>query len=218
MKKLFLAIAACFAIGASAQSNIQWEGVAGFNLSNYGGLGSKPGAHFGAKAEFGLPSIADGVYLNAGALFSLEGYKVDFMGIASAKANAAFLDIPIHMGYRYTINDKVAVFGEAGPYVAVGLFGKISSSVDFMGEIEGEKLNTFDSMKRFDIGAGLKFGVEVLQKYTLSIGYDWGFMNLAKSVDAGTTGEDWSDDEYEGDELNSSLKSKNLTISIGYKF
>lgn len=73
-------------------------------------------------------------------------------------------------------------------------------------------------MKRFDIGAGLKFGVEVLQKYTLSIGYDWGFMNLAKSADAGTTGEDWSDDEYEGDDLNSSLKSKNLTISIGYKF
>lgn len=109
----------------------------------------------------------------------------------------------------------MAVFGEAGPYVAVGLFGKISSSVDFMGEIEGEKLNTFDSMKRFDIGAGLKFGVEVLQKYTLSIGYDWGFMNLAKDADAE---DEWSDEDYGDDELNSSLKSKNLTISIGYKF
>lgn len=216
MKKLFLAIAACFAIGASAQSNIQWEGVAGLNLSNYGGLGSKPGFHLGAKAEFGLPSISDGVYLNAGALFSLEGYKVDFMGIASAKANAAFLDIPIHMGYRYTINDKVAVFGEVGPYVAVGLFGKVSSSVDFMDGVEGEKINTFDSMKRFDIGAGLKFGVEFLQKYTLSIGYDWGFMNLAKD-DAGAEDE-WSDEDYGDDELNSSLKSKNLMISIGYKF
>ena len=109
----------------------------------------------------------------------------------------------------------MAVFGEAGPYVAVGLFGKISSSVDFMGEIEGEKLNTFDSMKRFDIGAGLKFGVEVLQKYTLSIGYDWGFMNLAK--DAGAEDE-WSDEDYGDDESYWSLKSKNLTISIGYKF
>ena len=85
----------------------------------------------------------------------------------------------------------------------------------FTGRKKSLFLYIFDSMKRFDIGAGLKFGVEFLQKYTLSIGYDWGFMNLAK--DAGAEDE-WSDEDYGDDELNSSLKSKNLMISIGYKF
>lgn len=222
MKKLFLAIAACFAIGASAQSNIQWEGVAGFNLSNYGGLGSKPGAHFGAKAEFGLPSIADGVYLNAGALFSLEGYKMDFMGIASAKANAAFLDIPIHMGYRYNINNDFSIFGEVGPYFSFGMFGKTKTEEldsDGFGDwsMTEYSYNTFgkDGLKRFDVGAGLRFGVELKQKYNLAIGYDWGFIDLYNQMEIDESG------EYEDGtslDLTPKMKTKNLTISIGYKF
>lgn len=29
------------------------------------------------------------------------------------------------MGYKYAVNENFAVFGNAGPYVAIGLFGKV---------------------------------------------------------------------------------------------
>ena len=67
-----------------------------------------------------------------------------------------------------------------------------------------------DGMKRFDIGAGLRFGVEIKNKYTLSIGYDKGFIDTYNSSDD-------SDDEYTID-LTPSLKNTNLTFSFGYRF
>lgn len=224
MKKLLFILAASAAIGASAQSNIQWEGVAGLNVSNLGGLGSKPGFHVGAKAEMGIPSIADGVYANAGALLSLEGCKQDMGELGKSKTKANFLDIPIHLGYKYAINDKVSVFGEVGPYFAIGLFGK-SEEVFIEGlgqdmEQTTTKVNTFDTMKRFDVGAGLKFGIEFNRKYSLAIGYDWGFINLydkKANADTGDFGESGFDEDYTLD-LTPSIKSKNLSVSIGYKF
>ena len=40
------------------------------------------------------------------------------------KANPGYLTIPVRVGYRYDFNDKVGVFGEFGPYFAVGVGGK----------------------------------------------------------------------------------------------
>lgn len=34
----------------------------------------------------------------------------------------------IEVGYKHTVNDKFALFGEFGPYFACGLFGKTSSN------------------------------------------------------------------------------------------
>lgn len=219
MKKLLFILAACVAIGASAQNNIQWEGIAGLNVSNLGGLGSKPGFHIGAKAEMGIPSIANGVYANAGALLSFKGCKQDYGELGNSKTNANFLDIPIHLGYRYAINDKISVFGEVGPYFAIGLFGKtkvVEAYIEGPESVEQTetKVNTFDEIKRFDVGAGLKFGIEFNQKYSFAIGYDWGFINL---YDRKSFEDPDSDEDYTID-ITPSMKNKNLSISIGYKF
>lgn len=167
----------------------------------------------------GIPSIANGVYANAGALLSFEGCKQDYGELGSSKANANFLDIPIHLGYRYAINDKVSVFGEVGPYFAIGLFGKTKEvetnigGTEFVEQTE-TKVNTFDEIKRFDVGAGLKFGIEFNQKYSFAIGYDWGFINLDDRKDFGDPD---SNEDYTID-ITPSMKNKNLSISIGYKF
>lgn len=222
MKKLLFVLMAAFTIGGNAQNIIQWEGFAGFNVSNIGGLGSKPGFHIGAKAELGIPSIANGVYVNAGAVFSMKGCKQDYGDLGGAKTKANFLDIPIHMGYRYNINNDFSIFGEVGPYFSFGLFGKTKTEEldsDGFGDwsMTEYSYNTFgkDGLKRFDVGAGLRFGVELKHKYSLAIGYDWGFIDLYNQMGIDESGEYEDGTSFD---LTPKMKTKNLTISIGYKF
>lgn len=219
MKKLFTIVAAALmSISAINAQNFGVEGVAGMNVSNWGGLGSKVGFHAGARFELAIPSVA-GLYTNAGVMLSLKGCKQDYGEVGNATTNAYYLDVPIHVGYKFSITNDFAIFGEVGPYVAIGLFGKSNSETgefydengDWGYSSEKETINTFDFAKRFDVGVGLRVGVEFKKKYSLSIGYDWGF------IDSYIDDEEEMDDDYVID-LTPSLKNTNLTISLGYKF
>ncbi|WP_418697225.1 porin family protein [Bacteroides sp.] len=201
MKKLlvmFALLAVSFA-GINAQENVKWGATLGLNSSNFStdGFDSKIGFHAGVKAEVGLPQIAEGVYLDMGALLSLKGAKVDG-GSFDIKYTPYYLEVPVHMGYKYAVNDNFAIFGNAGPYIAVGLFGK--AKADGV-EVDNTSDNVFDEdgggMNRFDFGLGLKFGVEFCRKYQVSFGYDWGLIDNADHV---------------------SNKNRNLMISLSYMF
>ena len=236
MKK-FLLIACMALLGvysASAQNetfkNLQWEAVVGLNSSDIGGMGNKIGFHLGAKAEMALPSIAEGIYANAGAFISLKGCKQDYGDLGNGKTNAYYLEIPIHIGSKHYVNENLSIYGEVGPYIAYGIGGKMKSTYidgydydydydygygyDYDYDIESStsKIDTFGDggLKRFDIGAGIRVGVELKNKYTFSLGYDWGFVDIYKKSDL--------DFEEEGViDLTPSAKNSNLTISIGYK-
>ncbi len=221
MKKLFtFIVASLVSIGAINAQNFSVEGVAGMNVSNWGDLGSKVGFHVGARAELAMPSLADGIYTNAGLLFSLKGCKQDYGELGSGKTNAYYLEVPIHIGYKYSVTNDLAIFGEVGPYLGVGLFGKSNVEYgdyeddwgygynDYYGE-EDESSETFDMADRFDVGVGLRVGVEFKKKYSVSVGYDWGLLDTYKGYG--------DDDEFTID-LTPSMKHANLTISLGYKF
>lgn len=207
MKRLFIILSVVFIlsnVAASAQEGLKWGAMAGMNSSNFStdGFDSKVGFHVGVKAEKDLPQIAQGVYLDMAALLSLKGAKVNG-GDASLKLNPYYLEIPIHMGYKYAVNENFAIFGNFGPYFAVGLFGKMKATGDLIEESgltrihDSAKVFGDDAMGRFDFGLGLKAGVEFCQKYQVSIGYDWG---LIDNID------------------NSSNKNRNLMLSLGYIF
>ena len=201
MKKIlviFALLAVSFA-SVNAQENLKWEATLGMNSSNFSGdaFSSKVGFHDGVKAEVGLPKIAEGVYLDLGALLSLKGAKVN-LGSYDIKYNPCYLEIPVHMGYKYAVNENFAVFGNAGPYVAIGLFGKVKTDGI---ESSDPSDNVFDEdgggMKRFDLGLGLKFGVEFCKKIQVAFGYDWGLIDNADHIDN---------------------KNRNMMISLSYMF
>ena len=209
MKKVLLLIAMLTVSLASinAQGNLRWGATVGMNSSNFSitGFDSKVGFHAGVKAEVGLPQFSDGLYLDMGALLTLKGAKVDGGSAATIKFNPYYLEIPVHLGYKYAVNEDFAIFGNAGPYVAIGLFGKAKLKGDWIDGIMDEyggddnSTNVFgdDAMKRFDFGLGLKAGVEFNQKFQISIGYDWGLVENIK--DSGN-------------------KNRNLMLSVGYFF
>ena len=174
MKKIYsILMVAVAALSMSFTANAEapkWEVVAGMNVANVdaSGCSSRIGFHAGIRTTIGIPSVSKGFYGNAGALLSLKGTKA-----AGITFNPYYLDIPVHFGYKYAINETLALFGG---------YDVFSDEVGY---------------KRFDFGLGLRAGLEFNQKVPVSIGYDFGVLDVADEVSA---------------------KTRNLTISIGYKF
>ena len=209
MKKilLFFALVAMSVVSINAQDNLKWGVMAGMNVSKYTitGFDSRIGFHEGVKAELGLSQEASGAYMDFAALLTLKGAKIDAGSLASIKFNPYYLEVPVHVGYKYAVNDDFALFGSVGPYIAVGLFGKAKAKVDGnIADLGGLGTNSAsedifgdDGFKRFDFGLGLKAGVEFSKKYQVAISYDFGLVEVAKDL---------------------GMKNRNLMISLGYMF
>lgn len=223
MKKILLlvAIMAASLSTVNAQDGFKFGVTAGMNVAKMSatGLDSKVGYNLGVKAELGLPQLANGVYVDGAVLFTSKGAKMDFGDLGSQKINSNYLEIPIHIGYKYAINDNFNVFGSFGPYFAFGIGGKTKvEELDYTDDDElirvSEKYDTFgdDGLKRFDLGLGLRVGVEINKRYQVSLGYDFGLTETYKSEF------EPSDENYEEMDFGSGAKNRNLTISVAYMF
>ena len=200
MKKLlsFLVIAIIGIIIVKAQT-LSGEVVAGLNIADVSELDSRIGFHVGVVGSYGFSNEFNGAYANAGALISLKGGQLDYGSILKANLDAYYLEIPIHIGYKHSLSENFAIFGEFGPYIGIGLFGK--SKIESEGEsISVDTFSEDGGVKRFDMGLGFKLGVEINKLIPISVGYDFGLANINNDNDGG------------------SIKNSNLTISIGYKF
>ena len=209
MKKFFVAAIALIASAVSVNAaDLEWRVQAGLDLSkikqempnnNYES-DMKPGFNVGVRADY---PINNGMYVQAGALVELKGGKFPGSSYSSygvktedVKANALYLTIPIHFGYRYDFNENIGVFGDLGPYFGIGLAGKYKQ-----GDNKYDYFTSDGDRRRFDLGAGLRVGPEFKKKYSVALGADWGIFNTEK---------DGNDD----------FKVRNFTfsVSLGYKF
>lgn len=210
MKKVLIlfALVAISMVSVNAQDNLKWGLMAGMNVSKYTftGFDNRVGFHAGVKAELGLSQKeTSGAYMDFAALLTLKGSKIDGGAIASLTFNPFYLEVPIHVGYKYAVNDDFSLFGSVGPYVAVGLFGNMKAKMgsDLAGlagsdeNSVSEKIFGDDGIERFDFGLGLKAGVEFSKKYQVSLSYDFGLVEVQKEL---------------------GLKNRNLMISLGYMF
>lgn len=187
MKKIITLIIAMFlSIGTIAEAKgLEFEGVVGMNVANLdaAAASSRIGFHLGVRGTYAFSSPTSGLYANGAALLSLKGAKV-----AGFTFNPYYIEIPVHMGYKYGITSNVAIFGEFGPYFGIGVFGTTEGE-DVFGDVIG--------YNRFDMGLGLRAGFEFNQKFNVSLGYDFGLTDVADDA---------------------SIKNRNFTISVGYKF
>lgn len=169
-KKNLLLACIGFATGAFAQQNINWEAQAGLNSISSVFGSSKIGFHVGVRANKEFPSVTKGFYGNVGAFISAKGSSPNFLGTESS---AYYLDIPVHVGYKKNLNDKFALFGEAGPYLGCGLWGTEKTTTSLEGKSETTTEDFFKkNAPRIAYGIGVRVGMEFKQKYTASIAYD----------------------------------------------
>lgn len=185
---LVVALMMCGITVASAQSmeKFRFGATFGMNVSTItkSDMDSKIGFNAGLRGEY---NFTEDMYLGVGLGYSHKGVKEDDL-----KASAGYIEIPVHFGYRMGLTDKISTFGEFGPYFGIGVAGKWKFDGEKLGDFFGE-----DEAKRFDMGLGLRAGVEFMQKYQVHIGYDFGLLKI-----------------YE-DEKN---RNGNFTLGVSYMF
>ena len=136
MKKFLpLFLVALVATATVSAQSLRYGITGAMNVANYAmeveGISFNPDSRIGFRAGFRMemdaPFIYDGFYFDAEALLSAKGAKFDSSSgedAASVISRPYYLEIPIHIGYRYMFGQgNVGIFGSFGPYVAMGLFG-----------------------------------------------------------------------------------------------
>lgn len=201
MKKLRLTtvvVMLAVVTAVSAQVNLGIKG--GINLSNLydndlDDKNAKIGFHVGLATDY---EFAYNMAIQSGLFFTTKGAKVvyDFpiIGEVDGTLNSLNFQVPVHFAYKADVTPGTRVVFHAGPYLAYGVGGKITSGGDELGDTFGDN----GLLKRFDAGLGLGVGAEV-GAFLIDLGWDMGLVNVAN----------WD---------NGSIKNQSAYLSLGYKF
>lgn len=204
MKKFLLvlvAVLACTTMNAQlvtstsfkeAKSSTLWYIKAGLTMANMSAEGESADNLVGYNVgiAFDRPIGGSGVFWGMGLTLATKGYKFGDGGY-EMKFNANKLEIPLNFGYKYAINEDIAVDARIGGFFNYDVFGKLKMEDD--GESESINLGDLDGYDRF--GAGIQFGVGVwYQRLNFNITYQNGLL------------------EQDG------MKERNWMISLGYAF
>ena len=228
MKKLLtlIVLLAGLATSASAleyepESGLTFQGLFGLNMSNFRGsfidTSVKPSFNAGVRGEYMLPNCK-GVFVNFGLNYTMKGAKSDAPG-GTLKARAGYVEIPLHVGYRYNFSDLLGVYADFGPYFALGVNGKSikdyeTDSMDdvtmrFFRKLNGE----FGDIQRFDSGLGCRVGAEYDNHHSLTFGFDWGLTDMFTDKFR----KSYSLDPTHTVSLDK-MKNFNASITYGYRF
>lgn len=145
-----------------------------------------------------------------------NGYNNDFFSkdmtvngvrMYEGSSRKDYLQLPVMARFNWKIGDDVRLHLAAGPYVALGIGGKVKyTEVDRgAGFNWHEKSSSYSSFgknnynsRRFDWGATLNTGIEV-KRFAFNVGYDLG---LGKT--------------YKHDDI--SMKYQTVSFTVGYRF
>lgn len=204
--KTFLKTVCCIAFillgtGIKAQENVTRFGVkTGLTYSdNY--YKKKIAFNMGITLDFRL---ASDMYLLTALEYAIKGgqgkpFLNSYNEWETSTDRPAYLQLPIHFGYMFTISD-FALMPHAGPYMVYGVGGKVTRNYKPQdGSPERETKEDFFGIGvgKFDYGIGVGVSAEY-RKFVLDLRYDMGLKNTAK--------------EYDGDKVN------NAYLTLGYKF
>ena len=238
MKKFFsllIVLAMCcgnvMALDNEPEEGISFMGLFGMNVSKLQNheYNAKVGATMGIRADYMLPN-AHGTYLTAGVDWTMKGGKLSYSEMvgttnvdATAKYALHYFEVPIRVGFRYNASDELGLYGEVGPYFAVGVGGKHKVKLDMDGDAANqiEDAGTYKAFRnygypdktfqRWDAGIGFRVGAEYNEHYNLMLGCDWGLADIYRNS--------LRDDFY--DNTGTSLPKVhnfNFSITLGYRF
>lgn len=209
MKKILLTLLLVLPWCMAVKAQVFRLGVTGgYNLSSPSAYQSQSGFHVGVKGERGLPQVTKGLYLDFGLALSSHGwespgyyYNESYPSLYSTEGNQGntiagysskwdctpyYLNIPVHIGYKFSTGRNVGLFVNAGSYFNIGLFGKAKETVtpdngEPMTYTRASNIFSDKMMERFDWGLGFRAGIEIIHHIQLGIGYDWGMKNINKN-------------------------------------
>lgn len=163
---------------------------------------SLDGFFAGANYYFSLDDLVDGLAAMPGAnlsmLFGRHWVFDDF------KVRELALNLPLQASYTYEVNESLKVFGQTGPTLQFALAHKVKDNHGTTYSLLNKNNNFQEVRNPFNIYWGIAAGVEVSDMLRIEIGYDFGFVNLHRTV---------SEHEFL-----KSVRRNFLHFSVGYLF
>lgn len=183
MRKLMLVAVMCIAAVVKAQTTAESTNhfhigaEAGLSISNYTGSDRyvREGFYVGAHGKYELKSC----YLSASLRLIRKGADA-YTGDSDSDDyyEAYYVELPMAVGLSGRLGKKARIFGETGPYMAIGVGGK-SKGESYYGDENGMKTLKWDnkffskangSPRRFDAGWSVRGGV-ILGHVEIAAGY-----------------------------------------------
>lgn len=112
------------------------------------------------------------LYLETGIFTAEKGVSTEILGMRSF-SSYYYLGVPLTVNYRWSIAPKFTLDPQLGFYYAF-LAGASSNG--------NESVTDFDPINRSDFGLRVAVGVTYNNRWSLRIGYDWGFIPLFNKV------------------------------------
>ena len=171
MKKIFFTLSfmlLSFICTVQAQKEVfvRFGGVAGFNVSKWGGDDFKdlettfrPGFHVGGVAEL---MLTDNWSIQPELLFSYEGTNSDQL---DKGISAMYIKFPIVVFYNFYVGSGLLSPGIGG-YCAGGIAGKVDGDQNTFGD---------EALNRFDWGVEARLAYELQNGVFASLGVSQGF-------------------------------------------
>ena len=185
-KSLLILLLASVSVFASAQYISLEEGY--INQVRTGSQVSKTymnGIRIGPKIEFTFKnnmSLLSGVLYNIVYADKLQSYPNSASATYITWGHS--LDIPVHLGYSLDVPfiKNFRVFGFAGPNLNIGLSAN-ERVFSTLSTISNSNTNLYkdDILKRLNLQVGVGGGMQ-WRNYQLKSGYDWGVLDLSKTI------------------------------------
>ncbi|MCW3089224.1 MAG: PorT family protein [Ferruginibacter sp.] len=207
IKKL-MAVSLLTAMGIASKAQVYIQG--GVNLANItktnDGQTAKnnmlPSFNAGVLGRFGISDMFD---VESGLLLTGKGSKANTYfssatddNYVKTKFNPVYLEVPLNAVVKFPLEakSKSNIFINAGPYIAMGVFGKSKVEQKFLGVTSTSSSNikfsnddpftseqddaAYDKLKRFDYGLNFGGGVD-LGKFILKANYGLGLAKIGST-------------------------------------
>lgn len=129
-------------------------------------------------------SINENMGIETSVIYDTKGYvtKMDDALNTTLRFKTHYLDIyPVSLQYYVPYSDKSRFYGELGPYLGVGLFGKQSQRDDNGYNEEDIDWGALE-LERFDFGLNLGVGYELNKALQCELSYDLGLKNITDNT------------------------------------
>lgn len=156
-------------LNAVAGNPVRFGIILGPNYKSFTGIGDASSLsefHIGGTAE--IPIFTENTYLNPSIQIQVPvGHSLDVQNISDFSVN-----LPLFLEYKKPINDKISPFISAGA---------IFSIVGYCSHHNDDGSCVLKSP--FDFAIGINAGIELSRHYQLSVGYDYGIINISNYSD-----------------------------------
>lgn len=173
MKHKAILMLICFLCLNSFAQDFKYGVTASFLLSHPKGYKSHAGYNIGMLGEYSFSDSKDSWYISPSLLFSAKGWKDRVGDDVDANSydwncNVYYMELPVLIGYKYYVNERMKLSFGLGPYLAYGLFG--NSKIDIEDSVDDNNIFSSGAYKRFDYGIKTYVGVD-FSKWRVGIGW-----------------------------------------------